>query len=55
MLLVNHAFARVTPAIPVIFVVGAIRVLQEFYQESPRQTKPKKGPKRKVHEFRRFS
>ena len=23
-------------------------------QESPRQTKPKKGPKRKVHEFRPF-
>ena len=22
------------------------------FQESPRQTKPKKGPKRKVHEFR---
>ena len=25
-----------------------------FSQESPRQTKPKKGPKRKVHEFRPF-
>ena len=25
-----------------------------FFQESPRQTKPKKGPKRKVHEFRPF-
>ena len=25
-----------------------------LYQESPRQTKPKKGPKRKVHEFRPF-
>ena len=25
-----------------------------WYQESPRQTKPKKGPKRKVHEFRPF-
>ena len=25
------------------------------YQESPQQTKPKKGPKRKVHEFRTFS
>ena len=24
------------------------------HQESPRQTKPKKGPKRKVHEFRPF-
>ena len=24
------------------------------YQESPQQTKPKKGPKRKVHEFRPF-
>ena len=24
------------------------------FQESPRQTKPKKGPKRKVHEFRPF-
>ena len=24
------------------------------YQESPRKTKPKKGPKRKVHEFRPF-
>ena len=23
-------------------------------QESPRQTKPKEGPKRKVHEFRPF-
>ena len=23
-------------------------------QESPRQTKPKKGPKRKAHEFRPF-
>ena len=26
----------------------------DFFQESPRQTKPKKGPKRKVHEFRPF-
>ena len=26
----------------------------EYGQESPRQTKPKKGPKRKVHEFRPF-
>ena len=25
-----------------------------FCQELPRQTKPKKGPKRKVHEFRPF-
>ena len=28
--------------------------LKNFDQESPRQTKPKKGPKRKVHEFRTF-
>ena len=26
--------------------------ISEEIQESPRQTKPKKGPKRKVHEFR---
>ena len=26
----------------------------KFNQESPRQTKPKKGPKQKVHEFRPF-
>ena len=26
----------------------------KFHQESPRQTKPKKGPKRKVHELRPF-
>ena len=25
-----------------------------YFQESPRQTKPKKGPKRKVHELRPF-
>ena len=25
-----------------------------FFQESPRQTKPKKGPKRKVHQFHPF-
>ena len=25
-----------------------------LFHESPRQTKPKKGPKRKVHEFRSF-
>ena len=31
------------------------RVLPRLWlQESPRQTKPKKGPKRKVHEFRPF-
>ena len=28
--------------------------LPNIFQESPRQTKPKKGPKRKVHEFRPF-
>ena len=28
--------------------------VQQFSQESPRQTKPKKGSKRKVHEFRPF-
>ena len=28
--------------------------MASFFQESPRQTKPKKGPKRKVHEFRPF-
>ena len=27
---------------------------QKWFQESPRQTKPKKGAKRKVHEFRPF-
>ena len=26
----------------------------QAYEQSPRQTKPKKGPKRKVHEFRPF-
>ena len=29
-------------------------ILTHFIQESPRQTKPKKGPNRKVHEFRPF-
>ena len=35
---------------------GLLRSFQtaRFTQESPRQTKPKKGPKRKVHEFRPF-
>ena len=28
--------------------------MNRFYWGSPRQTKPKKGPKRKVHEFRPF-
>ena len=28
--------------------------LWNHFQESPRQTKPKKGPKRKAHEFRPF-
>ena len=31
----------------------AVSEIQPF-QESPRQTKPKKGAKRKVHEFRPF-
>ena len=36
--------------------VGVVREknITKFCQESPRQTKPKKGPKRKVHEFRPF-
>ena len=31
-----------------------LRDIYRNYQESPQQTKPKKGPKRKVHEFRLF-
>ena len=45
------------------FCLGGVKVLKEMpeldyfkplNQESPRQTKPNEGPKRKVHEFRPF-
>ena len=36
------------------FPVANQNSLNLIYQESPQQTKPKKGPKRKVHEFRPF-
>ena len=36
-----------------ILLTLAVSEIQPL-QESPRQTKPKKGPKRKVHEFRPF-
>ena len=34
--------------------LGNRAIFSTFCQESPRQTKPKKGPRRKVHEFRPF-
>ena len=41
----RHSLLRILSFSEVVFA---------FNQESPRQTKPKKGPKRKVHEFRPF-
>ena len=40
--------------ISVVCVISPNPATPCLYQESPRQTKPKKGPKRKVHEFRPF-